>query len=157
MNKTVLRTSIVAHQHVNMKFLEFEIFTWLMMICVNSAVNSCPASPNGLSRKTNAVVLPALVKLNAKATPRRRSSGISGKSEYTSSKMVIDEHESAAELNSEFLSGEGARLKPPYSYAQLIVQAIASSRDHQLTLCDIYSYISRRFPYYRPNDKGWQV
>lgn len=49
------------------------------------------------------------------------------------------------------------RSKPPYSYAQLIVQAIASNPDHQLTLSGIYAYISRNYPYYRPNDKGWQV
>jgi len=51
----------------------------------------------------------------------------------------------------------GSRSKPPYSYAQLIVQAIASNPDHQLTLSGIYAYISRNYPYYRPNDKGWQV
>lgn len=54
------------------------------------------------------------------------------------------------------LTGSG-RSKPPYSYAQLIVQAIASNPDHQLTLSGIYAYISRNYPYYRPNDKGWQV
>ena len=49
------------------------------------------------------------------------------------------------------------RAKPPFSYAQLIVQAIASNSDHQLTLSGIYAYISRLYPYYRINDKGWQV
>lgn len=46
--------------------------------------------------------------------------------------------------------------KPPYSYAQLIVQAIASSSDRQLTLAGIYAYISKNYPYYRSSDKGWQ-
>ncbi|CAD5125627.1 DgyrCDS13828 [Dimorphilus gyrociliatus] len=46
--------------------------------------------------------------------------------------------------------------KPPYSYAQLIVQAIASSTDRQLTLAGIYAYISKNYPYYRSSDKGWQ-
>ncbi|CAG7677711.1 unnamed protein product [Allacma fusca] len=46
--------------------------------------------------------------------------------------------------------------KPPFSYAQLIVQAIASTPDHQLTLSGIYSYITKNYPYYRTADKGWQ-
>lgn len=46
--------------------------------------------------------------------------------------------------------------KPPYSYAQLIVQAVASAPDKQLTLSGIYSYITKHYPYYRTADKGWQ-
>lgn len=46
--------------------------------------------------------------------------------------------------------------KPPYSYAQLIVQAVASAADKQLTLSGIYSYITKNYPYYRTADKGWQ-
>jgi len=47
--------------------------------------------------------------------------------------------------------------KPPYSYAQLIVQAIMSTVDKQLTLSGIYAYITQNYPYYRASDKGWQV
>lgn len=47
--------------------------------------------------------------------------------------------------------------KPPFSYAQLIVQAIASTSDHQLTLSGIYAFITKNYPYYRTCDKGWQV
>ncbi|VDK35866.1 unnamed protein product [Taenia asiatica] len=46
--------------------------------------------------------------------------------------------------------------KPPYSYAQLIVQAIVSAPNRRLTLSDIYNYISTQFPYYKPTQKGWQ-
>lgn len=46
--------------------------------------------------------------------------------------------------------------KPPFSYAQLIVQAISAASDKQLTLNGIYSYITRNYPYYKTADKGWQ-
>lgn len=52
------------------------------------------------------------------------------------------------------LSGEDG--KPPFSYAQLIVQAISAAPDKQLTLNGIYSYITRNYPYYKTADKGWQ-
>lgn len=47
--------------------------------------------------------------------------------------------------------------KPPFSYAQLIVQAISSAPDKQLTLNEIYSYITKHYPFYRTADRGWQV
>ncbi|KAJ3601192.1 hypothetical protein NHX12_032165 [Muraenolepis orangiensis] len=46
--------------------------------------------------------------------------------------------------------------KPPYSYAQLIVQAITLAQDKQLTLNGIYTHITKNYPYYRTADKGWQ-
>ncbi|KAG5449552.1 Forkhead box protein K1 [Clonorchis sinensis] len=46
--------------------------------------------------------------------------------------------------------------KPPYSYAQLIIQAIASSPKQRLTLSGIYTYIGTKFPYYKLDEKGWQ-
>ncbi|KAK4476124.1 hypothetical protein MN116_001343 [Schistosoma mekongi] len=46
--------------------------------------------------------------------------------------------------------------KPPYSYAQLIAQAISSQPDRKLTLSGIYDFISRNYSYYQLADKGWQ-
>lgn len=56
---------------------------------------------------------------------------------------------------SNLVSSRSAK-KPPYSYAQLIAQAISSAPDQQLTLSQIYSYIASKFGYYRIEDKGWQ-
>ena len=51
----------------------------------------------------------------------------------------------------------GADKKPPYSYAQLIVQALLSAADHKQTLSGIYEFISRNYPFYKIEDKGWKV
>ncbi|VDM34278.1 unnamed protein product [Hydatigera taeniaeformis] len=49
-----------------------------------------------------------------------------------------------------------ATVKPPYSFAQLIVQALAGQPTRRLTLSGIYQFISQNYPYYRLEDKGWQ-
>lgn len=46
--------------------------------------------------------------------------------------------------------------KPPYSYATLIGMSILSHPQRQLTLSQIYSWISETFKYYRREDVGWQ-
>lgn len=59
--------------------------------------------------------------------------------------------------NKTFIFFSQDESKPPYSYAQLIVQAISSAPDRQLTLSGIYAHITKHYPYYRTADKGWQV
>lgn len=48
-----------------------------------------------------------------------------------------------------FQIDNGGDGRPPYSYSQLIVQAIASTKEKQLTLNGIYSYITQNYKYYR--------
>uniref|UniRef100_UPI00398EECC8 forkhead box protein K1 isoform X2 n=1 Tax=Pristiophorus japonicus TaxID=55135 RepID=UPI00398EECC8 len=64
----------------------------------------------------------------------------------------------ASEQQAETSGGDSPKddSKPPYSYAQLIVQAISSAQDKQLTLSGIYAHITKHYPYYRTADKGWQ-
>ena len=75
--------------------------------------------------------------------------------------LAVQETQAAAEEDKpNAAGGEGGNKddgKPPFSYAQLIVQAILSAHDKQLTLSGIYTHITKNYPYYRSADKGWQV
>ncbi|XP_037079459.1 fork head domain-containing protein FD4-like [Pollicipes pollicipes] len=53
-------------------------------------------------------------------------------------------------------SDPGREEKPPFSYISLTAMAIWSSADRMLPLCEIYRFITDRFPYYRGNCKKWQ-
>uniref|UniRef100_A0A8C1QS36 Forkhead box K2 n=1 Tax=Cyprinus carpio TaxID=7962 RepID=A0A8C1QS36_CYPCA len=98
-----------------------------------SAANSCPSSPRG-----------------------------AGSSGYRLGRIVPDlqlMNENSQSENDKEASGEDSPKddsKPPYSYAQLIVQAITLAQDKQLTLNGIYTHITKNYPYYRTADKGWQ-
>jgi forkhead protein FKH len=53
---------------------------------------------------------------------------------------------------------ENQHIKPSFSYAQLISQAILNAPDEKLTLNGIYNYIMTRYAYYRSQGGGgWQV
>ncbi|KAI9806283.1 MAG: hypothetical protein M1825_006398 [Sarcosagium campestre] len=47
-------------------------------------------------------------------------------------------------------------LKPPYSYATMIAQAILDSDEEKLTLNNIYQWIMDRYAFYRRSQSGWQ-
>lgn len=115
-----------------------------------SAANSCPTSPRGgTSHRPSFISEVHIAALNAAAATNNNSI----KHEEKDNTPVIPNNESS--------SGGGGSpkddSKPPYSYAQLIVQAISSAPDKQLTLSGIYAYITKNSPYYRTADKGWQV
>ncbi|KAH0553260.1 hypothetical protein GP486_006590, partial [Trichoglossum hirsutum] len=48
-------------------------------------------------------------------------------------------------------------LKPPYSYATMIGQAILASDEEKLTLNMIYTWIQEKYAFYRHSTSGWQV
>ncbi|KAM5152619.1 forkhead box protein K1 [Mantella aurantiaca] len=102
-----------------------------------SVPNSCPASPRGAG-----------------------SSGLHFIHNIASELKLAAEcaAKAASEQHTETSGGDCAKdaSKPPYSYAQLIVQAISYAQDRQLTLSGIYAHITKHYPYYRSADKGWQ-
>ncbi|CAL8263693.1 unnamed protein product [Arctogadus glacialis] len=97
-----------------------------------SAANSCPSSPRGAG-------------LSSYRMGRVMPSDLTGDN-------------SQSENDKEASGGDSPKddSKPPYSYAQLIVQAITMAPDTQLTLNGIYTHITKNYPYYRTADKGWQ-
>ncbi|XP_042907677.1 forkhead box protein K1 isoform X1 [Parasteatoda tepidariorum] len=109
-----------------------------------SAANSCPASPRGgLSRRniTNELqMVAAYAAVAAVSNNKPEQKTLSFSNEYST-------NNGAATIKDD---------KPPYSYAQLIVQAISSVPDRQLTLSGIYSYITTNYPFYRTADRSWQ-
>ncbi|XP_063790259.1 forkhead box protein K1 isoform X2 [Pseudophryne corroboree] len=102
-----------------------------------SVPNSCPASPRGAG-----------------------SSGLHFIHNIASELKLAAEcaAKAATEQQTETSGGDSPKdeSKPPYSYAQLIVQAISYAKDRQLTLSGIYAHITKHYPYYRSADKGWQ-
>ncbi len=108
----------------------------------SSAANSCPTSPRGGNARSQLV--PDLTPAAYAAVQARRNSDIIREPPPTPPQIPASE-------------GPRDESKPPYSYAQLIVQAITSAPDKQLTLSGIYTYITKNYPYYRTADKGWQV
>jgi len=119
-----------------------------------SAANSCPSSPRSGVRNYPALDLPSAAYAAAHAL---ECSADETPDQLIAPPVAMEEELASPGGGDGQIVTSGNRAKPPYSYAQLIVQAIASNPDHQLTLSGIYAYISRNYPYYRPNDKGWQV
>lgn len=63
---------------------------------------------------------------------------------------------SVTSLEEDLSRDESKDIKPPYSYATMITQAILSNPDGIQSLSEIYNWISSHFAYYRHSKTGWQ-
>ena len=71
--------------------------------------------------------------------------------------IMTSKPEESGSQDSSVTPAERTQQKPPYSYAQLIVQALLAANDRRQTLSSIYTFISAMYPYYKLGDKGWKV
>ncbi|XP_041692387.1 forkhead box protein P2-like [Coregonus clupeaformis] len=71
-----------------------------------------------------------------------------------------DKHPSLCSLSSEISPNHemyrNAYIRPPFTYATLIRQAIMDASDMQLTLNEIYSWFTQTFAYFRRNAATWK-
>lgn len=65
-------------------------------------------------------------------------------------------HPNAGSNDQDYSKDDAKDLKPPYSYATMITQAILSNPQGILSLSEIYDWISNHFAYYRHTKQGWQ-
>jgi len=59
-------------------------------------------------------------------------------------------------LDSDFKPESTGNGKPPYSYATLISYAIQTHPNKQMTLNEIYTWITDHYPYYKKAGNGWK-
>nr|XP_046221336.1 forkhead box protein P2-like [Oncorhynchus gorbuscha] len=71
-----------------------------------------------------------------------------------------DKHPSLCSLSSELNPNQemysNADIRPPFTYATMIRQAIMDASDMQLTLNEIYSWFTQTFAYFRRNAATWK-
>ncbi|OAC98948.1 fork head transcription factor, partial [Mucor lusitanicus CBS 277.49] len=94
---------------------------------------------------------------NVQSTENHTSTSPSAHDDYHRDDNSIqddnDQHSETSETTNPYNNKD---IKPPYSYASLIAQAINSSSDKRMTLNGIYNYITTNYPYYQMAQNGWQ-
>lgn len=47
--------------------------------------------------------------------------------------------------------------RPPFTYAELVAQAIAAAPNFEISLHEIYTWVTDHYPYFPNDGKGWQA
>ena len=74
----------------------------------------------------------------------------------TSQGQPANNHDICRYISETAYSAPDGTGKPPFTYAQLITQALMTEKDSGLLLSDIYSFINQKYPYYRMENPAWQ-
>lgn len=115
----------------------------------SSALRGQKGTPGGLP------IAPAPPDYRRPGTPvsaRSKPNYTTGKSPYVGGTIVMNAEDIDLSID------QNRHIKPTFSYAQLITQAILDGQDEKQTLANIYKYITDRFAYYRFQPTGgWQV
>lgn len=61
-----------------------------------------------------------------------------------------------AHMDTDLSKEEAKDIKPPFSYATMITQAILSNKEGVLSLSEIYEWIASNYAFYRYSKAGWQ-
>ncbi|KAM8975761.1 forkhead box protein P4 isoform 2-T2 [Pelodytes ibericus] len=137
-----------------------------------------PSEPKPFSQPLNLVSSASLTKMSpdtypdglpqpptsatAPITPLRQGTSVISSSSLPSlgpvRRRIVDKFctpiSSELAQNHEFY--KNAEVRPPFTYASLIRQAILDTPDRQLTLNEIYNWFTRMFAYFRRNTATWK-
>ncbi|TLD32880.1 hypothetical protein PspLS_00346 [Pyricularia sp. CBS 133598] len=112
--------------------------------------------PRGQPQPQPQPIAPAPPDYRRPGTPpsvRSRAGGRGPKSSPSKEAGTLLMHPSDVDLAAD----ENQHIKPQYSYAQLITQAIMNTPDGKLNLSGIYNFITQNYSYYRSQSSaGWQ-
>jgi hypothetical protein len=85
---------------------------------------------------------------------RRRTTMVQARSPFPTSSL----NPFGGSIEIDLSKDENQHIKPQYSYAQMITQAIMQTDDEKLNLNGIYNFIIDNYAYYRHQEAaGWQV
>lgn len=117
-------------------------------------------APNGTPAKPTSSGGPSLAPpprfLQRNETPPPKSPDTSGARTVKQSPMYNRGMMMESTEEIDYSQDSAKDLKPPFSYATLIAQAIFSSEEEKLTLNSIYNWIMDRYAFYRHSASGWQ-